>query len=168
MEIEKKYIIKEKEKTFPCPFPIEKLKKEIKDKGLRITQHYLPIEFIEDVSKELNLRINFKPNEIRLRKFGTKYFVTIKSSGDKKRFELEKRITKEIFDRYSLVKEKTLEKQRLIKEYKKKKIEFDYYRKYSLITAEIEFRNIREADSFKSEMKEITGLEKYKNQNLAI
>ncbi len=164
MEIEKKYIIKEKEKEYPCIFNIKQLKKEIKDKGTKITQHYIPTKLIP---KNLKQKLRFKPNEMRLRKSGEKYFLTIKSKGSLSRGEFETKVTKQFYEKYEEIKEKTLKKIRLKKKYKNKILEFDYYPKYSLITMEIEFKSIEEANSFKIIGKEITGIKKYKSRKLA-
>lgn len=164
MEIERKFIIKEKEKEFPCLFDINKLKKEIKDKGTKITQHYLPTKLIP---KNLKQKLKFKPNEMRLRKTGDKYFLTIKSNGSLSREEFETKVKEEFYEKYKQLKQKTLKKIRLKKKYKNKTLEFDYYPKHALIVMEIEFKSIKEAENFKIMGKEITGLRKYKAKNLA-
>lgn len=167
MEIERKFLINEKGKNYYSPFPIDELKKDIKQKGKKIIQHYLPKELAEEILKHFDFKITFKINEIRLRKINEKCYITVKSAGSIKRHELEKRIPKEDFEAYSELKTKTIEKNRLKKYLGKNKIEFDYFPKYSLITAEIEFDSMREAEKFNSYMKEITAIEKYKNRNLA-
>ena len=43
-EIEKKFLIKEKRKNYPCPLEIKKLMKEIKKHGEKISQLYLPLK----------------------------------------------------------------------------------------------------------------------------
>jgi CYTH domain-containing protein len=167
MEIEKKYLIKEKEKNFPCIFDINKLKKEIKDKGTTIIQIYLPVKILPEILKEINKKIKFKPNEIRLRKINKRYFLTIKSKGSLSRNEFEIKITKEIYEKYKKFKQKKLKKIRLKKKYKNKILEFDYYPKNALIVMEIEFKNMNEAKNFKIIGKEITKARKYKARNLA-
>ncbi|MDP2673229.1 MAG: hypothetical protein Q8O84_05435 [Nanoarchaeota archaeon] len=167
MEIERKFLIKEKNKTYPSPFQIEELKKEIKNKGKKIDQYYLPIGILKEILKELEIKLRFLPNEFRLRKYGESFFITLKSKGKLKREEYEKRISKEVFEILVKLKEKSLEKVRLKKKYQNKVIEFDYLPKFSLITAEIEFNSVKEAKSFKTKMKEITEIKKYRSQNLA-
>jgi CYTH domain-containing protein len=167
MEIERKFLIKEKEKNYYSPFLIDELKKEIKQKGKKIIQHYLPIELANEILDYFDFKITFKIGEIRLRKINEKCYITVKSAGSIKRHELEKRISKEDFQSYSELKTKTIEKIRLKKYLDKNKIEFDYFPKYSLITAEIEFESINQAEKFKSHMNEITAVDEYKNKNLA-
>ncbi len=167
MEIERKFLIKEKEKKYPCSFDIEELKKEIKQKGKKIIQHYLPKELSKEIFGILGFHAKFKAEDFRIRKYGETFFITIKTNGTMKREEFEKKISKEVFEILKKLKIKTVEKIRLIKKLKNKIIEFDYFPKYSLITAEIEFNSVSEAEKFKTNMKEVTGVSKYKNQNLA-
>jgi CYTH domain-containing protein len=167
VEIERKFLIKEKDKIFACPFQIEDLKAEIKKFGRNITQHYLPLDLIPKLKEKLKFSIKFEPNELRIRKLKDKYYLTIKSKGSTKRDEFEKPITKELFKEYSEKAEKTLKKIRLMKKYKDKFWFIDYYPKYSLIIAEIEFKSLKEAENFNEKLKEITGKKEYKNRNLA-
>lgn len=167
MEIERKFLIKEKTKDYYSPFNLEELKKEIKSKGKKISQHYLPVEISGEIIKELGFKINFIPNEIRIRKIENNFYITLKSKGAMKRHEFEKSISSEIFEILKTLKTKSIEKLRLEKRYSGRKIEFDYLPKYSLITAEIEFENEYMAKNFKTRMNEITGRNKYKSQNLA-
>ena len=157
----------QKERVYPCPFPLEQLKKEIKFKGKKITQIYLPKKLIPEISKSLKFRINFEPFELRLRKINKDYFLTIKSKGGLKREEFEKKVSKQFFEEYSKFGEKIIEKRRLKKYFEGHKLEFNYYPKYGLITAEIEFKTKFQAEKFKTYMREITGIDQYKNINLA-
>lgn len=167
MEIERKFLIKEKTKVYPCPFKIEELKKEIKSSGGKIIQHYLPEKFSKEIFEVLGFKINFKPSDFRIRKYGKHFFITLKSSGNIRRNEFERKISKEEFQILEKLKTKTVEKIRLEKQYKNKKIEFDYYPKHSLIVAEIEFHSLFEAKKFRTNMKEITGFQEYRNKKLA-
>jgi CYTH domain-containing protein len=167
MEIEKKYLIKEKEKHFPCIYDINQLKKEIKDKGIPITQIYISTKIFPKIQKEIKKKIKFKPNEIRLRKIKNKYFLTIKSKGSLSRKEFETKINKQIYKKYKKFKINKLKKIRLKKKYKNRLLEFDYYPKHALIIMEIEFKSKKEANNFKIIGKEITGVKEYKARNLA-
>lgn len=168
MEIERKFLIQEGMKIYQSPFKdINELKKEIKKYGKNITQHYLPIEFINEISKELGFKIKFIPNELRIRRIGNKHLITIKSKGKMKRSEFEKTISKEIFQTLEQLKEKTIKKIRLTKKVQDKIWYIDYFPKQSLTTIEIEFENENEANNFKTNMKEITGIKQYGNRHLA-
>src|SRR5690606_27523895 len=115
MEIERKFLIKEKTKIYPSPFNIEELKKEIKNKGKKIEQHYLNPKLSKEIAKELKIESRFQPDELRLRKYGKDFFITMKSKGSLKRREYERRVSKEIFDILKKLKIKSLEKIRLEK-----------------------------------------------------
>ena len=167
MEIERKFLIKQKEKVFPCPFEVNQLKKDIKKKGVEIIQDYLFLEVLQDLKKDLKLKLKFKPNEIRLRKIKNKYTLTLKGKGSLKRNELEIKIKKDIYEIYKEFSTKSLKKIRLKKRFINRNLEFDYYPKYSLIVMEVEFNNIKEARSFNFNGREITGIDEYKNRNLA-
>lgn len=167
MEIERKFLLKEKEKIYPSDFDLDKIKKEIKEHGRPIVQHYIPKELILDVLDMLDIKIKFNPNELRIRKIKDDHFLTIKSKGSLKREEFEMPIQKETFRELRKLKEKTVEKIRLMKMKNERTVFIDYYPKYSLIIAEIEFSTEDEADSFKTHMKDITGETQYKNRQLA-
>ena len=167
MEIERKFLIKEKTKKYPCPYNLKELKKEIKLYGVNIIQHYLPEKLSKEIFGILGFQINFIPHDLRIRKYGNDFFITLKSKGSIKRKEFERKISKGEFKILEKLKIKTVKKIRLIKNFQRKKIEFDYYKKHSLIIAEIEFNSLFEAKNFKTNMKEITGIGKYGNRNLA-
>lgn len=168
MEIERKFLIQEGIKVYQSPFnDINELKKEIKKYGKNITQHYLPVEFLNDISKELGFEIKFKANELRIRKLGEKYSIAVKSKGKMKRSEFEKTISKDIFKTLEQLKEKTIKKIRLMKKMQDKIWFVDYFPKYSLTTVEVEFEDENEAEKFKTNMKEITGIKQYSNRVLA-
>ena len=170
MEIEKKFLLKEKERIFANRdfFPqIDALKKDVKMKGRRIIQSYLPINLLEEIEKELEIKVKFKPNEIRLRKIGYKRTITFKSKGKIKRSEFEKTISKEFYNEYKEKAEKALEKYRLKRIVKNKELEIDYYPKYSLITCEIEVKSERDLKKIPRFGKDISEEKKYSNRNLA-
>jgi len=167
MEIERKFLIKEKTKIYPCPFEIRKLEKEILSKGKKVTQHYIPKKLSKEIFKIFGFKINFIPNNLRIRKIKKDFFITLKSKGNLKREEFERKITKEAFEALKKLKTKTVKKIRLEKKYQKKKIEFDYYPEYLLLIAEIELKSVSKAKRFKTDMKDITGIAKYGNKNLA-
>lgn len=167
MEIERKFLIKEKTKIYPCPFNVEELKKEIKKKGKKIIQYYLPIEILPEIKKLLNLKIRFEPSEIRVKKDRKKYSLTVKSDGTIKRSEFEKTIPKEIFEILSKLSESKIEKLKLKKILGKHELEFNYIKEKALIICEIEFKDLKDAKKFKTNMKEITNNKNYKNRNLS-
>lgn len=167
MEIERKFLIKEKNKTYSSPFEINELKKEILDSGKKIIQSYLPKKLCQEILKKLNKKINFKPNQLRIRQYGKDYFLTIKSKGILERNEFEMQIPKKYYDELLPLRKKTLEKIRLVKKVDGNNFDIDYYPIYSLIVIEIEFTTVKEATEFKTDMKEVTGKRKYSNRHLA-
>lgn len=167
MEIERKFLIKEREKKYPSPFNVEELKKNIKKYGRNLTQYYLPLDLLKIVSDEFDFKLKFKPNEFRIRKLGNKYSLCVKSKGKMKRSEFERTITREEFKTLKEFKEKTIKKIRLMKKMQDKTWFVDYFPKQSLITIEVEFENEAEAKNFKTNMREITGKKEYSNRNLA-
>lgn len=150
MEIERKFLVKE-------------LPKFLKSKkNVSIEQSYL----------------SFDP-EIRIRKWGSKYFLTVKGNGDISRDEFEIEITKAVYDeffpkvigrtilktRYSIPMYDTVQNIAYI-------AELDIYKniKYPECTVEVEFETEEEAKLFNVPKwfgKEITYDKKYKNKNLA-
>jgi CYTH domain-containing protein len=166
MEIEKKFLLKEKNVTYANSkfFPnLNFLKLKIILKGKRITQSYLPMSSI----KKLNIKLDFSPDEIRLRKIGKKHFLTIKSKGNISRHEFEKQISKEAYKKLIKLRQRSLIKIRLIKIINNHKVEIDYCKKYSLLTCEIEVKSKNDLDKIPNLGKDISSNKKYKNKNLA-
>lgn len=167
MEIERKFLIQEKEKTFYSPIEINLLRKDIKKNGIKIEQYYLPINQLEKILKQFEIKLKFEPNEIRIRKIDNKFILTFKSKGSEKRHEFEKTISSEDFENLKKTASKKIEKIRLAKNIQHQIIDFNYFPEQSLIIAEVEFKNLYESKKFKTYMKEITGVDKYKNRNIA-
>lgn len=147
MEIERKYLIKD----------LPDLKEYIKEE---IEQFYLSIE-----------------PEVRVRKKGNKYTLTIKSSGKLIRKEVEKELSKEDYEALKEMAIKKILKTRYSKiniiEGNEYLFEIDIYKSIErLVTIEVEFESEREAYKFnfiKPEWfgLELTDIDKYKNKNLA-
>lgn len=168
MEIERKFLLQEKTIIYPSQFNLTELKNEILTSGKKITQSYLPKKLIPGILKILNKEINFKPSQLRIRKYGSKYFLTIKSSGGLSREEFEIKIKEEYYLELLQLKKKSLEKIRLVKKISNHNFEIDFYPLYNLMIAEIEFETVKLANNFETNMKEITTNKKYSNKNLAI
>lgn len=167
MEIERKFLLEEKNKVYPSPFNTKKLKKEILENGKEITQNYIRKKYFSKIKNELNLDFNFKPNQFRLRKYNKMYFLTIKSKGIMTREEFEIKINKKTYDKYLKLKKKSLKKYRLEKKKKNFLFEFDYFPKHKILTVEIEFKTIKDAKKFKINAKEVTKIKKYGSKQLA-
>jgi adenylate cyclase len=111
--------------------------------------------------------------EIRIREKGHEHFVTIKAGRGTVRVEEEARISQKSFQTlWPLICVASVAKQRYRPPYRGKTIELDVYEgpHRGLITADVEFRSRREANSFKPPAwfgREITGSRKYANEVLA-
>jgi adenylate cyclase len=167
MEIERKFLIKEKEKNYSKEFNTEELIKEILKEGEKVEQNYLKKKYLEKIKEDFKIKIDFKINQIRTRKIGEKYFLTLKSKGILSREEFEIPINKESYEKYKKFTKKSIKKYRLEKIVRGKKYFFDYYEELKLVILEIEFKSEKEAKKFKIKEKEITKIKKYGNKNLA-
>ncbi len=114
--------------------------------------------------------------ELRLRKYGKRYFATVKVGKGLKRSEFETEISKKQFKSLWPAVGRYLKKKRYLIPYrccgKKYTIDLDrYYGKlYGLVTAEVEFGSEREANAFKPPDwfgKDLTGNEAFSNSMLA-
>jgi len=170
MEIEKKFLLGENgvvyanSKFFPN---LNLLKLETIILGKRITQSYLSIDLTKKMFEKLKIKLNFTPDEARIRKYGCKYFLTIKSKGNISRHEFEKEITKSIYDELIKYKEKSLKKIRKSKMVNGFKVEVDYYMRLRLLTCEVEVETKKELSEIPKLGKSISHNKRYKNQNLA-
>lgn len=112
--------------------------------------------------------------EVRLRKKGNGYFLTVKSGGSKIRPENEIEITEDQFNSlWPTTEGKQLEKVRYYIPYGNQTIELDIYRGQlaGLISAEVEFESPEKSDQFSPPEwfgREVTDNQRYKNQNLAL
>lgn len=127
--------------------------------------------------------LNLKPC-IRVRKIGKKYFFTIKTLANKKlvnkaksndmvRMEYEIPIDKKTFNKLiKLCSGRIIDKDRYYIPYKNNVIELDIFNNSfkGLIYAEVEFNNLNNANNFVPPSwfyKEVTGIDKYKNNMLS-
>ena len=112
--------------------------------------------------------------EVRLRKKGKAYYLTVKSGKGMKRHETETELEKEQFENlWSITEGKRVEKRRVYISAENVIIELDIYHGTleGLKTAEAEFKTRAEADAFTPPSwfdREITLEERYKNKNLAL
>ena len=120
------------------------------------------------------LSVSDDGTEVRLRKMGQSYFLTVKSGKGIKRQEIETELNNEQFDiLWPKTEGKRLEKRRINISTENIIIELDIYHGAlaGLKTAEVEFKAQEEADAFIPLSwfdREITMDERYKNKNLAL
>lgn len=147
LEIERKFIIRE------LPPNIQE------NPGTKIIQGYIAVA--DDGT------------EIRLRKKGGFFYLTVKSGGSLDREETEVELAREQFDKlWPSTENRRIEKDRHEIEHKGIIIELDIFRGSldGLIIAEVEFTSIEESLSFAPPAwfgREVTEDERFKNKNLA-
>ncbi len=115
--------------------------------------------------------VSFSP-EVRVRKSNNKYYLTIKSSGNLAREEVEMSIDKENFDRIkNMSQNNRIIKTRYYIPHAEFVCELDVYHNIKgLFTVEVEFENKDDAKIFDVPEwfgDEITNIEEFKNKNLA-
>jgi len=150
MEIEKKYIVEKTAYLDWFPNVVQ---------SARINQYYL-----NDMNDQWL---------VRLRSYGSLYYLTLKTKGLLSREELEFRITEQEFEKAVILSKKHLGKIRFIVElsnYPGVIFEIDKYDSYDFLTCEVEFKTEEEAKAFVPPswcIEDITEDPKYKNINLA-
>jgi CYTH domain-containing protein len=138
-------------------FLLDRLPDDV-DKGERITQGYLVIA---------------ADREVRLRRSGKCYFLTVKQGEGRDRQETEVELDTDQFrSLWPLTKGQRVRKRRYRVSLGKLTAEVDAYRRRlkGLITAEIEFPNPEQAEQFEPPEwlgREVTDDKRYRNQNLA-
>ncbi len=181
-EIEKKYLIEENNKDFATKEfynifdSIDSLKQYVKEKGWWILQAYLPQRFLtqEKINflfgkQGIEAKINFNPQEARIRYYKRKHTFTLKSKGTLEKEELEKEITLELFQKLydNYTEGRRVARTRAEFPYKDQIIKFNVYDDHPLVIAEIEFESKSLADKFPALGKDITEDKRYENRNLA-
>ena len=113
---------------------------------------------------------------LRIRQYGERYILTIKSSGLMERIEVEKPLTKEEYEEMSvMVKGNLITKERYLlplEDYPELKVELDIFGGIfdGLIIAEVEFPDIEKARSFVAPdyfSREVTDDPRYQNSSLS-
>ncbi|PJA97109.1 MAG: adenylate cyclase [Ignavibacteriales bacterium CG_4_9_14_3_um_filter_34_10] len=146
-EIEKKFLVKE------LPIDINKFQNK------EITQGY-----ISEPSADITIRI---------RKYGDKYFKTLKKKGFESRLENEVEISRNSFEaEWYLTEGKRIRKFRYLIPYKNRTIELDIFKDQldGLIIAEVEFNSLEDSKNFIPPAWfgiEVTTNPKFSNSNLA-
>src|SRR5690606_20155455 len=113
----------------------------------------------KDVLDELGIILNdFKPNTVRLRKYGNQYYLTLKDRGETKKREVEYTLDKKVFNKFwPLTKGSRAYKTRMVEEIKGYKVEMDAFTDRYLIIAEIEVVKEKELDKVPKLGMDITG-----------
>lgn len=171
MEIEKKFLLYERGKNFSNKkyFPHIRLTKlKVRLFGKKIIQTYIKLKHLEKVIEISKINLDFKPTEIRIRKYGKEYYLTIKSRQKKfQRKEFEVRISHKVYTKLYKLKDIELRKIRYSKKIEGLIVEFDYYKKLNLLTCEAEVNSKKNLEKIPQLGKLATGIKKYKNSQLA-
>lgn len=126
-------------------------------------------EIIEQYYLEMNPEIRVR--KITDSKRHSMYYITIKSDGDLVRDELEFQIYPSVFNQLKAqANDNRIIKTRYYLPCGKYTVNLDVYHSIVLLTVEVEFRDIEEANSFNPPDwfgEEVTNDKRYKNKNLA-
>lgn len=118
------------------------------------------------------LALDANGHEVRLRRMGTQFYLTVKSDGTIERKEFETELSEAQFDAlWEGTLDRRLRKDRYILERETHKIDIDIYHQplKGLIVAEVEFSSLEEAGKYQKESwmsREVTHLSFLKNKNL--
>ncbi len=144
MIFEEKFLLKEKEKIYANKnyFPqMDLIKKEIKTKGTKITNIYLPVDIIENLKKENLFSLKFVPKEIILEKINNEHFIIFKLEKSSKNTKYKKPIKKETYKEYKKLKKEIIEKYHLKKRIKNISLNIYYIPKDATIFANVIVKN---------------------------
>lgn len=196
-ETERKFLLREDNSVYitgdfnrfyplenPLPFnlrvderyaPLIQLQHAIRSRGVLVKQGYLDLNIGFEIARRLGLEINFNPTEARLRKKNGIYSFTLKDDSEEgskeTRNELERKIEEGLFLRFwPETLGKRIKKARLTLPYPNTgyEVEFDLYLdRPDLLIAEIETPTTEEAKNLIALGLDVTGIDKYKNRNLA-
>jgi len=174
-EIERKFLLMENGQDYSAPQlmtisrSVEDLELDVFSHGKSIKQGYLSMQDGIRLARDLGMVwTDFSPSEARLRDKGGIFYLTLKSSGNLSRSEIEKEIPQGTFNIWwQLTQGKRIEKFRWAKPYEGHILELDVYLDRELIIAEIEVPSVEIAYSLIPLGKDVTEDPKYKNKNLA-
>lgn len=170
-EIEKRFLIITKEEDFTKKKNGLNLYNEVLENGTSIVQGYIKdIPEAARVLQELEIIPNdYKPNTIRLRKYGKKHILTLKDNKGTKKREVEFELSREQFKKYwPLTKGHRVEKKRLEKTIKGKWLfEIDAFVDRFLVIAECEVKKESDMENVPILGMDITTDKNWTNKSLS-
>ena len=168
-EIEKRWVLLTKEEDHTKSKNGLELYDEVLQKGKRIEQGYIhDIQKAKEVLDALGIELDFKPNTIRLRKYGADFILTVKDRKETKKREVEWELNKKSFLQFwPLTKGARVYKTRLVKEVKGNKVEMDGFTDRFLLLAEIEVDDEAKMDKLPKLGMDVTGNKSWSNKALA-
>lgn len=161
-EIEKRWLLISKEKDHTKNQNGLILYDEALSNGTLVKQGYIKdIQVAKDVLDDLGIEVinGFKPNTVRLRKYGDDQFIfTLKDRKKTKKREVEFDLTEKKFvELWPLTKGSRIYKKRMIRDIKGNKIEFDAFLDRFLLICEIEVNDEEKLKSLPELGLDITG-----------
>lgn len=179
-EIEKKFVLMTVEEDHSKRKNSLNLYNTVLTEGVMIEQGYVKdIPKAAELLKKLGIQLNdFKPNTIRLRKFGIgyktnkispyKYVLTLKDRKESKRREVEFRLTPELFKKYwPWTEGSRLTKKRMLKQMKGHTFEIDAFTDRILLLAECEVTNEKDLEKVPTLGMDVTSDKNWSNKALS-
>lgn len=142
---------------------------EVLEKGKNIKQGYIKdIQRAKEILDELGIALDFKPNTIRFRQYGSKRILTVKDRKETKKREVEWKLSKTQFNKYwPETKGARIYKKRLEKRIKGWLVEIDAFVDRFLLIAEIEVEKKKDLKKVPNLGMDITGNKKWTNKSLS-
>ena len=142
---------------------------EVLEKGTPIRQGYIKdFSVASEVFEELGISLDFSPNTIRLRQYGSDYILTVKNRKESKKREVEWSITRKQFNQYWPHTEGSrIEKKRLEKKIKGYLVELDAFTDRLLLIAEIEVDKESELDKCPKLGMDVTNNSSWTNKTMS-
>lgn len=168
-EIEKRFLLQTVEEDTSKKGNAPIIYNDVLEKGTKIQQGYImDIQEAKQVLDDLGIKLNFKPNTIRLRKYGKKLILTVKDRKTTKKRECEWELTKKQFkELWPLTKGNRVEKKRWVKKIKGWTVEIDAFTDRYLLLAEIEVDKEEDLDKVPKLGKDITNTKGWSNKALS-
>lgn len=169
-EIEKRFVLATIEEDHTRKKNALNTYNEVLETGTSIEQGYIKdIQEAVRVLKELGIELNdFKPNTIRLRKYGTEFILTLKDRKEVKKREVEFKLSRRKFREYwPLTMGSRVTKKRLVKKIKGWDVEIDAFTDRFLLIAEIEVTEESELEKVPTLGMDVTGNSNWTNKTLS-
>jgi len=169
-EIEKRFLILSVEEDFTKNQSGSKLYNEVLEKGTPIEQGYITdMVRAREVLEELGIELDFRPNTIRFRRYGSQCILTVKDRKETKKREVEWELDPKVFKKYfKETKGARVYKKRLVKNIKGFDVEYDGFVDRYLLLGEIEVDDEKQlAKVPKLSTADITGQKQWTNKSLS-
>lgn len=179
-EIEKKFVLLTKEKDYTKNGNGPGLYDQVLNEGVIIEQGYIKdIPKAAEILQELGIGLNdFKPNTVRLRRFGegykekkiskAKYVLTLKDKKETKRREVEFKLKASQFEKYwALTEGARVIKRRMKKDIKGFEFEVDAFMDRFLLLAECEVKKEKELEKVPKLGNDVTNDKNWSNKALS-